>query len=305
VHTLVADPETPISASAHERRTWSELQARERPDEKRLMGRYCAAHDFLVRPGRNPETDPREKLASILVNNGTTPEMALKECLEWILHNHDTRGPFDLTWYTTGTLVPSTLKTYRDEHPQMALATHLFLFPGRVDQQIEAVSGPDPVDFAERMTRCFRYAFLSAHSFDMATGTAYFHLPEEVRLQKALATRHAAHKFFFLDSGKFRREGEIGYQIADALEDGETATIYTVSAGPERDAQLKQQFQKLCDATFTSPETESANVDTSLRRSLRLVVVGREGTPTDRSSAKVGLLRRRPRTTGEKQARKV
>jgi hypothetical protein len=54
----------------------------------------------------------------------------------------------------------------------------------RVDQQIETISWPDPVDYAERMTRCFRYAFLGAHAFALSTGTAYCHLPEAVRSQR-------------------------------------------------------------------------------------------------------------------------
>src|SRR5215472_1359954 len=122
--------------------TWSALNAEHRPDEKRLMGQHCAMHNFLVPRGSNPEKDPREKLASVLVNGGTSPTMAVEQCLEWIVANQD-RGPFDVTWYTTSALVPASLRDYREKYKHLAAAMHLFLFPGRVDQQMEAVSGPD------------------------------------------------------------------------------------------------------------------------------------------------------------------
>jgi hypothetical protein len=262
--TLLEQPETVGRTDQAEKNTWSGRQLKQRPLEKALMGRHCAAHEFLVSPGSNPET------------------ASVKECMDWVVSNTDARGPFDLTWYTTGTLVPSTLKDYRDKHPMLAAAMHLFLFPGRVDQQMEAVSGPDPVDFAERMTRCFRYAFLGAHSFEMSTGTAYFHLPEEVRLQKACATRYAAQKFLFLDSGKLRREGEVGYQIDEILETAEGATIYTV---------VKREFQRLCERTFMTPAEQAAQVDqVSRKRTLRLVIVGRDESPSD-CTVNEGLLR--------------
>jgi hypothetical protein len=289
--TLLEQPETVGRTDQAEKNTWSGRQLKQRPLEKALMGRHCAAHEFLVSPGSNPETASREKLASILVTNGTSPVMAVKECMDWVVSNTDARGPFDLTWYTTGTLVPSTLKDYRDKHPMLAAAMHLFLFPGRVDQQMEAVSGPDPVDFAERMTRCFRYAFLGAHSFEMSTGTAYFHLPEEVRLQKACATRYAAQKFLFLDSGKLRREGEVGYQIDEILETAEGATIYTVATEPATNARVKREFQRLCERTFMTPAEQAAQVDqVSRKRTLRLVIVGRDESPSD-CTVNEGLLR--------------
>jgi hypothetical protein len=284
------DTERTLSRSSeYEKKTWSELQSREKPDEKRVMARHCAVHDFLVSPDSNPEVDARMKRASILANNGTTSEVAVKECLDWVVSNYEDRGPFDLTWYTTGTLVPSTLKEYRDKYPHFAAAMHLFLFPGRVDQQMEAVSGPDPVDFAERMDRCFRYAFLGAHSFDMVTGTAYFHLPEEVRLQKAIATRYAAHKFLFFDSSKFKREGEVGYRVADILEGAEAATIYTVSSGPETDGRLKADFRRLC-VTILPPGVEGTDASLSRKRVLRLVIVGSGSVATDRSCVVEGYL---------------
>jgi len=274
--------------------TWSALNAEHRPDEKRLMGQHCAMHNFLVPRGSNPEKDPREKLASVLVNGGTSPTMAVEQCLEWIVANQD-RGPFDVTWYTTSALVPASLRDYREKYKHLAAAMHLFLFPGRVDQQMEAVSGPDAEAFAQNLDRCFRYAFLSAHSFDMSTGTAYFHLPEEVRLQKACATRYAAHKFLFLDSGKFKKEGETGYRIDELLGTADVVTIYTVASEHEnRNRSLRQQFMALCDRLLaTASPAPNAEHTVVGARSLEFVLVGRGTVATE--YAKVdGILRTLP-----------
>jgi hypothetical protein len=145
------------------------------------------------------------------------------------------------------------------------------------------------------MTRCFRYAFLGAHSFELSTGTAYFHLPEEVRLQKACAKLYAAQKFLFLDSGKLKREGEVGYQIDEILETAEAATIYTVAAEQSAYARLKSEFQRLCAKTFVARDQEAAIADKdSRRRTLRLVIVGHDNVPSD-SAITEGVLR----STGE------
>ncbi len=289
MNSITPTPEVDISARVY---TWSALNAEHRPEEKRLMGCHCAAHNFLVPKDGNPEKDPREKLASVLVNGGTSPTMAVEECLEWIVANQD-RGPFDVTWYTTSSLVPAKLRDYREKYKHLAAAMHLFLFPGRVDQQMEAVSGPDAEVFAQNLDRCFRYAFLSAHSFDMSTGTAYFHLPEEVRLQKACATRYADHKFLFLDSGKFKKEGEIGYQIDELLGTADMVTIYTVASDDDhRNRLLKQQFTSLSSrilkAPTQAPGSGDQNVIPSIR-SLQFVIVGRNGVPTECTGAE-GIL---------------
>ncbi len=261
--------------------TWSARRGKDKPDEKRLMAEYCANHEFLVRKGSNPERDPRETVASILVNQGTTPNVVVEEALSWIAKNPE-RGPFDITWYTPGHLVPSTLRSFRLEHSHLSAATQLFLFPGRVDQQTEAVSGPEAESFAERLERRFTYAFLSANSLDIHTGTVYFHLPEEVRLQKACATRYAAHKCLFLDSSKFKSEGEIGYGIEELLDKSEAVTIYTVSS--DKDRWIKAKFDTLGGKILEASRVSSAvdpDVDQVDMKTLRLRIVGRNGVPTE------------------------
>ena len=258
------------------RETWSARRAKLRRADKQLMARHCASHSFLVREGLNPETDPRETVASILVNQGTTPNIVVEEILYWVEKNQG-RGPFDITWYTPGHLIPTTLRSFREQHPHLSLATQLFLFPGRVDQQTEAVSGPDAVDFAERLERRFTYSFLSANSLDLNDGVVYFHLPEEVRLQRACATRYAAHKFLFLDSSKFKCEGEIGYRIDDLLSQSETVTIYTVSS--DKDQWLQAKFKKLCDRILnpgrgTYNDVDTNHVEEREMKKLRLLIVG-------------------------------
>jgi hypothetical protein len=222
--------------------------------EKHLMAKYYTNHDFLVPEGLNPETDPREPVASILVNQGTTPNTVVVEALQWIERNQS-RGPFDITWYTPGHLIPNTLRLFRVEHPHLISATQLFLFPGRVDHQTEAVSGPDAEAFAESLNRRFTYAFLSANSFDIRDGTTYFHMPEEVRMQRACATRYAAHKLLFFDSTKFKSEGEIGYRIDEILRRAEAVTIYTVSS--HKDEWIIAKFTRLCSSI---PGIEPAEV---------------------------------------------
>lgn len=272
--------------------TWSARRAKHMPDEKKLMAEYCARHDFLVRENSNPETDLRETVASILVNQGTTPDIVVKEALRWI-ENHQDRGPFHITWYTPGNLVPGTLRSFRQNHQHLSAATQLFLFPGRVDQQTESVSGPEAEAFAQRLERRFTYAFLSAHSFDIHTGIVYFHLPEETRLQQACATRYAAHKFLFLDSSKFKSEGEIGYRIDELLRESEAVTIYTVSS--DKDEWIKVKFAALCNSILDIRGDQNTNgsskaADKLDMKFLRLRIVGKETTPTD-SMQHQGFLR--------------
>lgn len=257
------------------------------------MAEYYASHDFLVREGSNPEMEQRETVASILVNQGTTPNVVVVEALNWIKNN---RGEvsFDITWYTPGHLVPTTLRNFRDKYPHLLLATQLFLFPGRVDHQTESVSGPDAEVFAENLLRRFTYAILSANSFDINTGTVYFHLPEEVRLQKACATRYAAHKFLFLDSSKFRSEGEIGYSIVDLLDQSEAVTVYTVSS--DKNEWIRAKFEALSDRILDArlevdPRARVSSVEGRDMKSFRLRILGTRGKQTDALERK-GFLRK-------------
>lgn len=267
---------------------WSACRTKSKADEKTLMAQHFASHDFLLPEGQNPE-GARETVASIIVNQGTSPDRVVREALEWILHkeNQD-RGPFFLTWYTPGHLVPTTLKSFRDAHRHLRTATRLFLFPGEVDEETESVSGPDAEYFAEQLQRRFTYAFLSAYSFDVCTGSVYFHLPRELRLQKACAKCFAAHKFLFLDSSKFKSEGERGYGIGDLLDTAYKVTIYTVSSlSPKKDSWIKARFEQLC-ATLLKNQPAGMEDHTEVKK-LRLTIVGRDGSQTQ-SFEKEGVL---------------
>jgi hypothetical protein len=266
--------------------SWSAHRAVHRPDEKHRIARYFADHDFLVVEGSDPETNSRESVASILVNQGTTPNVVVDEALNWI-EAHPNRGPFFLTWYTPGHLVPATLRSYRLSAPHLSSSTKLFLFSGLVDPETEAVSGPDAEEFAERLYRHFSYSILSAYSFDICTGTAYFHMPGELRLQRACATRYASRKFLFLDSTKFKTEGEVGYGIRDLLATTTAVVIYTNTS--TKDPWLTDRFEELCNEVLdnSEPNLDLQPTDT---KTLVLKIVGHLDVPTV-SIAKRGLLR--------------
>lgn len=148
---------------------WSASRAQTSIDEKVLMAKFFARHHFLVREGHSPE-EPRETVASIILNHGTTPNSVLQEALHWIKDNNKQSGPFFLTWYTPGHLIPTTLKDLRDQDRGLRTALKLFLFPGEVDEEIQSVLGRDAEIFAENLQRHFTYAFLSAYAFDLSSG---------------------------------------------------------------------------------------------------------------------------------------
>jgi hypothetical protein len=225
---------------------WSARRAKHNANEKRLMADYFPMHDFLVKPGSNPERDAREQVASVLVNQGTTPNLVVEEVLAWIKDNAS-EGPFTITWYTPGALVPATLRKFREENPQWRSATKLFLFPGKVDTDFESVVGKEPVEFAETLQNVgFKYAILSAYSFDITSGTASFFDESELELQRACALLYAAHKFLFVDPSKFNREGKSAYLASELLNTAEDFTIYTTSVDDEHDTWVKQKFDDLC-----------------------------------------------------------
>src|SRR6266481_8841812 len=91
---------------------WAGRRAQLHHSEKIWMAKYCVEHEFLVIDGNNP-SGPRDTVASILVNQGTTPNVAVQEALEWIKRNWKQGGPFDITWYTTCGLVNATLRVFR------------------------------------------------------------------------------------------------------------------------------------------------------------------------------------------------
>src|SRR5262245_6099251 len=77
--------------------TWAASQARIKVEEKELMARYFAEHDFLVPEGSSP-TSERQTAATILINQGTEPNVVARESLRWI-EEHAATGPFHIIWY--------------------------------------------------------------------------------------------------------------------------------------------------------------------------------------------------------------
>src|SRR2546425_11543951 len=132
---------------------WGARRAKVHLPEKQSMGKYSIEHDFLVR--KNP-AEPRDTVASILVNQGTTPNEVVHEALDWVKKNWD-EGPFDITWYTTGGLVNATLHEFRVANPALSIAAQIFLFPGRVNIDLQAVAGPEAEEFVERLDIDFTY----------------------------------------------------------------------------------------------------------------------------------------------------
>ena len=247
---------------------WGSRRAKLHPEEKFSMAKYCIEHDFLVRRGTTP-ADSRDTVASILVNQGTTPNVVVQEALSW-MKAHWAAGPFDVTWYTTGGLVNATLHDFRTENPDLGIAAQIFLFPGRVNTDLQAVAGPEAEDFVEHLDIDFTYAFLSAYSFDLDAGRTHFLYSEELRLQQACAHLYADHKFLFLDASKFKREGKRGYGVGALLEQAKTVTIYTTSSS--EDQSIEDSFQGLCNRLLPQSPDEAGG-DLSRARELRLRIV--------------------------------
>ena len=254
---------------------WSTRQAYQKADEKHSMGAYCAAHDFLVPDDSNAETAPRQSVASAFVSNGTTPNAVLDETLKWVKERPDS---IDITWYTTGSLVPATLRKFKEKNPDRAAATQLFLFPGRVDANLEAASGPEAEEFAKNYKGRFTYAFLSAYAFDIVTGHVYFHYSHELGLQRACAHLYAASKFLFLDSRKFVEiEGRVAYTISELIEQSRSVTIYTVSS--PRSDWIRSKFEELCTSLLADSRSSPVTGIEEMK-CLRLRIVGADSVPT-------------------------
>lgn len=253
---------------------WSTRAINTRREEKQLMAEYFVDHDFLVVDKLGSK---RLDVATVLVNPGTTQQFIIRKALEWINANSQEA---DITWYTPGSLIPTILKEYRDKNPALIQATQLFLFPGRLDTQIDSVCSPETDDFVEHYDRAFTYALLSANSFDLKTGSVYFHFSSEIQLQRAMALKEAKHKYLFLDSGKFDTisEGGIAYTLENLLETSHSVTLYTVSSNEMKNAWIKRSFGELCSRFFESRTNSKhlANV-----KSLGLRIVGKGKTPTE------------------------
>jgi hypothetical protein len=275
---------------------WSASRQRSRAREKELMAAYFVEHHFLVRehPDRSghidgAEPDQHETVASIIVNQGTTPHAVVRTALAWVktkATKEHLSGAFFLSWFTPGLLVPNELREFCKHNPQLSAAARAFVFPGEVNYETDSVSGPVAEEFVKRLTRRFTYAILSAYSFDLSTGDVFFYNTAELELQKACATREAAHKFLFLDSSKLMGEEEKGYSVRDLLLKSRTVTLYTVSWSEEQTAHLKKDFKSLCKhiadrspfAEAPSQEAGGALRLKSAPRTLRLQIVGAEAT---------------------------
>jgi len=186
------------------------------------------------------------------------------------------QGPFSVTWYTGSALVAATLQNYKVRNTQLRSAAELFLLPGPVDPDSESVSGLVPAQFiASQIDRYFTCLILSAHSFDILSGTAYFHFPDEIEFQKRCALLPARNKFLFLDASKFRHEGQPGYLVADLLRNCQSVTIYTVMAVP--DPTVVAGF----DALATSLNMKDVGDDWAdvEGQRLRLCIIDRNGSP--------------------------
>lgn len=285
--TRLADLMTPARASDRwlHQETWAASRAGIQKEEKGLMAHYFAHHDFLLQEGANPATEPRrETAASILVNQGTGPNFVVDESLKWI-EEHAQTGPFHITWYSPGALVPATLHDFRQRNPDLSAATHVHLFPGTVDIQLQAQIGAEAQAYAKGITRQFSYVILSGHSFDLRTGHVKFHFDREIPIQRTCALLKATEKFLFFDSGKFMGEGEVGYSLRDLLSTSNAVVIYTVSSS--RSDEIKAAFHRLSGDLLTEAASET---DFKEPKSLRLTIVGRENMPSE-SLAHRGFLR--------------
>lgn len=255
--------------------TWAASRAGIQTAEKRLMARHFAEHDFLLEEGGNPSSDRRETAASIAVNPGTAPNTVVDESLKWIAE-HAQEGPFHITWYSPGTLVAATLHEFRMRNPDLSAATHVHLFPGTVDFQVQAQVGIEALEYARRIRRRFSYMFLSGYSFDLRTGEVKFNFDREIPIQRACALLKATEKFLFLDPKKFTGEGEVGYGLGELLGTSDSVVIYTVSSRQSRE--VKVAFERLSNQFLTQT---SSGTDFDEPKSLRLTIVGRGGTESE------------------------
>jgi hypothetical protein len=245
---------------------WAARRAQMHTLQKQSMAKYYVEHDFLV---IDSPASPRDTVASILVNQGTTPNVVVQEALAWMTRYWKQFGPFDVTWYTTSGLVMTTLRDFRVSNFEQAIAAQIFLFPGRVNGDMQAVSGPAAENFVNQLDVDFTYAFLSVYAFDLESGRTRFQYEEEVPLQSACARLYAAHKLLFVDSSKFRRDGTPGYTLSDLLKASKTVTIYTTSSTPEHDKVIKDRCVELAERLL--PTTAAASPST--HRTLRLRIV--------------------------------
>ncbi len=285
---------------------WSAARATMYTDEKKAMAHHFCQHDLLVKHNQNP-SNTRETAATFLATAGTSPYMVVRESLAWIKANSSTYGQFAIMWYTPASLVAAALRDFRTENHHLRSAADLFLFPGRLNPDVECVVGPTAVRFTKLRRTKFTYSLLGAYAFDMASGKASFHYPEEVGIQRACAFLPARHKFLFLDSSKFEKkeEGEPGYSIRQLLNETSAVTIYTVASANSNT--IAEDFHALAESILITtnedePIDRAAEEEGELARSpqrmFRLCVVGTKERPAENIAIR-GYLRRHsePRNT--------
>ncbi len=235
--------------------SWSEIRATSKADEKSLLAKNFVNHDFLVPRDGNPDKD-RDRVASILVNQGTTPNAVVNEIMSWLVENWAKFGPFNLTWFSAGGLVPGTLRDYRSRHHNIRSATNVFHFPGMLSAEREVVDGPETVKYIEELQKklALSYMFLGVNAIDIDTGEVFFHFEEELRVQKACAGLRASEKFVFLDSSKFKPEGYVAYNVNWLLKTTERLTFYVASSSKDKD--IHRKYESLVDETFRGESAE-------------------------------------------------
>lgn len=281
---VVTAAETSPGPVSRAEETWAASRARSERSDKEAMAGHFADHDFLLEDGADP-SGPRETAASILVNQGTSPNDVVHGALGWI-SEHVNDGPFHLTWFSPGFLVPATLFEFRQRNPHLSAATHVHLFPGTVDIQLQAQIGAEALRYAASLRRRFSYMILSGHSFDLETGEVGFHFDKEIEIQRTCALLKAKQKFLFFDSHKFSGEGEPGYNLQELLATSDAVTMYTVS-GPDS-ARIRSAFDRLSEQLLTADVNAA---ESRKPKTLRLTIVGRDTTATEALRCK-GFLRK-------------
>lgn len=280
-------PEHPSSPRALTRRTaatvpgawgWSERRERERRLQKEMMGRYFAQHDFLVQPGRAPDSELPKTEASVMVNPGTKSNTVVRFALEAMGDRWGGDGPFQVTWHTPSILVPATLRAFNVVHPGFHNAAKLFLFPGEVDHDVASVLGGVPTAFVRDLKVKFTYSLLSVFSFDLETGCASFHFAKEVDLQQECALKKAEHKFLFLDSTMLTGEGNEGYTLCEVLASSKTVTVYVDSS--KQDKYITKRFQELQSRLLVPADPKDEGYPKAKSLSLR-IIKGNEDTASD------------------------
>jgi hypothetical protein len=285
--TSVAEPSVATELGglkAERQETWAASRASNQKQDKSLMAHHFANHDFLLQEGSNPAHRLHDTAASFLVNQGTSPNVVVQESLQWIAE-HAQQGPFHITWYSPGALVPATLFEFRQRHPHLSAATHVHLFPGTIDLQLQAQTGTEAQEYARSIRRRFSYMILSGHSFDLRTGVVRFHFEREVPLQKTCALLEATQKFLFFDNQKFTGEGEVGYSLRELLATCNAVVIYTVSS--PRSDEIKAAFDALGGALLAQISSDAALTEP---KTLRLTIVGSGNIPSENYCYK-GFLR--------------